>query len=72
MSRDELLAGLRKLGYDSPERVRLAVLEETGAITAIERDGADGAVGAGPLGPPGVRVRTDDTAFGPDHAAPRG
>ena len=40
VSRDELLAGLRKLGYDSPERVRLAVLEETGAITAIERDGA--------------------------------
>lgn len=38
VSRDELLAGLRKLGYDSPERVRLAVLEETGAITAIERD----------------------------------
>jgi uncharacterized membrane protein YcaP (DUF421 family) len=40
VSRDELLAGLRKLGYDSPTKVRLAVLEETGAITAIERDAA--------------------------------
>ncbi len=39
LSRDELLAGLRKLGYDSPARVRLAMLEETGAITAIARDG---------------------------------
>jgi uncharacterized membrane protein YcaP (DUF421 family) len=38
VSRDELLAGLRKLGYDSPAKVRLAVLEETGAITAIERE----------------------------------
>jgi uncharacterized membrane protein YcaP (DUF421 family) len=37
MTRDELLAGLRKLGYDTPERVRLAILEETGAISAIER-----------------------------------
>jgi uncharacterized membrane protein YcaP (DUF421 family) len=37
VTRDELLAGLRKLGYDTPERVRLAILEETGAISAIER-----------------------------------
>jgi len=37
VTRDELLAGLRKLGYDTPERIRLAILEETGAISAIER-----------------------------------
>lgn len=37
VTRDELLAGLRKLGYDTPERVRLAILEETGTISAIER-----------------------------------
>jgi uncharacterized membrane protein YcaP (DUF421 family) len=35
MSYEELLAGLRKLGYPSPERVRLAVLEETGHISAV-------------------------------------
>lgn len=35
ISRDELLAGLRKLGHDSPQTVRLAVLEETGHISAI-------------------------------------
>jgi uncharacterized membrane protein YcaP (DUF421 family) len=40
LSRDDLLAGLRKLGYDSPAKVRLAMLEETGAITAIARDGS--------------------------------
>lgn len=37
VTREELLAGLRKLGYDTPERVSLAILEETGAISAIER-----------------------------------
>lgn len=35
ISRDELLAGLRKLGYDAPEAVKLAVLEETGHISAV-------------------------------------
>lgn len=35
MSRAELLAGLRKLGFASPEEVELAVLEETGHISAI-------------------------------------
>jgi uncharacterized membrane protein YcaP (DUF421 family) len=35
MSRDELLAGLRKLGFASPEEVELAVLEETGHISAV-------------------------------------
>ena len=35
VSRDELLAGLRRLGFESPEQVRLAVLEETGHISAV-------------------------------------
>lgn len=34
----ELLAGLRKLGHARIEDVRLAVLEETGHISAIGRD----------------------------------
>jgi uncharacterized membrane protein YcaP (DUF421 family) len=34
----ELLAGLRKLGYAGVEDVRLAVLEETGHISAVGRD----------------------------------
>ena len=36
----ELLAGLRKLGYARVEDVRLAVLEETGHISALGRDDA--------------------------------
>ncbi len=40
VSREELLAGLRKLGYDSPEAVKLAVLEETGHISAVGADDA--------------------------------
>jgi uncharacterized membrane protein YcaP (DUF421 family) len=35
VSRDDLLAGLRKLGFEKPEEVDLAVLEETGQISAI-------------------------------------
>ena len=35
VSRDELLAGLRRLGFEQPEEVRLAVLEETGHISAV-------------------------------------
>ena len=35
ISQAELLAGLRKLGYDSPETVKLATLEETGHISAV-------------------------------------
>lgn len=35
VSRDDLLAGLRKLGFEKPEEVDLAVLEETGHISAI-------------------------------------
>ena len=41
LSYEELLAGLRKLGYSSPEEISSATLEETGHITAIplEREG---------------------------------
>jgi uncharacterized membrane protein YcaP (DUF421 family) len=35
LSHDDLLAGLRKLGLADPSEVRLAVLEETGHISAI-------------------------------------
>jgi uncharacterized membrane protein YcaP (DUF421 family) len=38
MSRDDLLAGLRKQGYASPEDVKLAVLEETGHLSAVARE----------------------------------
>jgi uncharacterized membrane protein YcaP (DUF421 family) len=34
----ELSAGLRKLGFARPEDVKLAVLEETGHISAVARD----------------------------------
>jgi uncharacterized membrane protein YcaP (DUF421 family) len=37
ISREELEAGLRKLGFDSPAAVELAVLEETGHISAVAR-----------------------------------
>jgi uncharacterized membrane protein YcaP (DUF421 family) len=40
ISREELLAGLRKLGHDSPGGVRVAVLEETGHISAVAYDDA--------------------------------
>jgi uncharacterized membrane protein YcaP (DUF421 family) len=39
MTRAELLAGLRKLGFARPDDVKLAVLEETGHISAVGRDG---------------------------------
>ena len=35
MSRAELMAGLRKLGFAAPEEVELAVREETGHISAV-------------------------------------
>jgi uncharacterized membrane protein YcaP (DUF421 family) len=38
VTRADLLAGLRKLGYERVEDVRLAVLEETGHISAVGRD----------------------------------
>jgi uncharacterized membrane protein YcaP (DUF421 family) len=37
MTRDDLLAGLRKQGYDSPDQVKLAVLEATGHLSAVAR-----------------------------------
>ena len=40
ISRDRPLeAGLRKLGFESPAAVELAVLEETGHISAVARKG---------------------------------
>jgi uncharacterized membrane protein YcaP (DUF421 family) len=44
VSHDELRAGLRRLGFEQPAEVRLAVLEETGHISAV---GAER-----PAGPP--------------------
>ena len=38
ITRDDLLAGLRKLGFADPADVRLAALEETGHISAIGFD----------------------------------
>jgi len=39
LTEDELLAALRRMGIDSPSQVRMAVLEETGHISAIRNDG---------------------------------
>lgn len=49
ISRDELLAGLRKLGYDSVQPVKLAVLEETGHISAVGVDDASPTATSEPL-----------------------
>jgi uncharacterized membrane protein YcaP (DUF421 family) len=38
MSHDELLAGLRRLGFAGPAEVQLAVLEETGHVSAVGHD----------------------------------
>jgi uncharacterized membrane protein YcaP (DUF421 family) len=38
LSYDELLAGLRKLGFAHPSQVQTAVLEETGHISAISAE----------------------------------
>jgi uncharacterized membrane protein YcaP (DUF421 family) len=38
ISSSELSAGLRKLGYESAEQVSLAVLEETGHISAVGKE----------------------------------
>lgn len=38
LSRAELLAGLRKLGYEDPLAIKLATLEETGHISAVKRE----------------------------------
>ena len=46
ISRDELLAGLRKLGHASEGEVRLAVLEETGHISAVGANDAPPGISA--------------------------
>jgi uncharacterized membrane protein YcaP (DUF421 family) len=38
LSHDDLLAGLRKLGHEGTEGIRLATLEETGHISAVAED----------------------------------
>ena len=35
MTYEDLLAGLRKLGFDHPSKVRIAALEETGHVSAV-------------------------------------
>ncbi|HTE50081.1 MAG TPA: YetF domain-containing protein [Kofleriaceae bacterium] len=40
---DDLLAGLRKLGFSGPAEVRVAHLEETGQISAVGYDRPSGA-----------------------------
>lgn len=40
MTYDDLLAGLRKLGFDHPSNVRIAALEETGHVSAVGFDKA--------------------------------
>jgi uncharacterized membrane protein YcaP (DUF421 family) len=37
ISHADLMAGLRKLGYDDPAQVKLATLEETGHISAVAK-----------------------------------
>ena len=44
ISREELLAGLRKLGHESEKDVKLAVLEETGHISAVGVEDASATV----------------------------
>lgn len=57
LSYDELLAGLRKLGHASPRAVRVAMLEETGHISAVANEQADE-----PQPPQAGRVRDRDDA----------
>ena len=40
ISKEDLLAGLRKLGYEGPDHVRTATLEETGHISAVGKEGS--------------------------------
>ena len=42
LTRDELMAALRRLGILGVEEVRVALLEETGAITAVKREHPSG------------------------------
>lgn len=43
LSYDELLAGLRKLGYSSPDGIQTATLEETGHISVIAMEQGEAA-----------------------------
>jgi uncharacterized membrane protein YcaP (DUF421 family) len=52
VSPDELLAGLRRLGFEHPAEVRLAVLEETGHISAVGATSAHGTPQAPEDSPP--------------------
>ncbi|OQW32658.1 MAG: hypothetical protein A4E19_04650 [Nitrospira sp. SG-bin1] len=52
LSHDELLAGLRKLGYSSPEGIKSAILEETGHISAIPLEREEPAHPANAASPP--------------------
>ena len=49
LSYEDLLAGLRKVGFADPADVRLAILEETGHISAV---GGARAPASRPVGPP--------------------
>lgn len=42
LTRDELMAGLRRQGIGAIEEVHVALLEETGTITAVKREHAAG------------------------------
>jgi uncharacterized membrane protein YcaP (DUF421 family) len=46
LSYEDLLAGLRKVGFADPAEVRLAILEETGQISVVgESHGNSGRAG---------------------------
>jgi uncharacterized membrane protein YcaP (DUF421 family) len=48
LTRDELMAALRRQGVLAVDDVRVALLEETGAITVVRRGGGDAAGREGP------------------------
>ncbi len=52
LSYEELLAGLRKLGFSSPEGIRIATLEETGHISAIAMENPEAAHPTNKASPP--------------------
>jgi len=45
LTHDELMEALRRQGILAVEEVRVALLEETGAMTAVRRGGGEGAKG---------------------------
>jgi uncharacterized membrane protein YcaP (DUF421 family) len=50
LSYEDLLAGLRKAGFADPAEVRLAILEETGQISAVGGSRGTSARSGGPAG----------------------